>query len=97
MMRVTSAGGMMKPLELSEFTTDRDEFMRRRSGKITASRIADMMAGREGKTREKYKRQLAIERLTGNPIRGGFESRATKFGNDTESEALEMYSFQVRC
>lgn len=76
------------------YTDDKAEFMARRAGKITASRIADMMAGGQGKTREKYKDQLAIERITGQPIRGGFESRATQHGNAAENEALELYAFQ---
>lgn len=77
-----------------DYTDDRDEFMQRRAGKITASKMADMMAGGKGLTRDKYKVQLAIERITGNPIRGGFTSRATEHGNAAEAEALELYEFQ---
>ncbi|MEQ1560384.1 MAG: lambda exonuclease family protein [Methyloglobulus sp.] len=74
------------------YTDDKDEFFARRHGKITASRISDVIAGGAGKTKNKYLYQLAIERLTGKPIRGGFVSRATEHGNSYEDEALELYS-----
>jgi predicted phage-related endonuclease len=76
------------------YTEDKGEFMARRAGKITASKITDMLAEGKGLTREKYKMQLAIERITGQPVRGGFESRATRHGNAAENEAIDLYSFQ---
>lgn len=69
-----------------------DEWFQVRCGKITASRISDVLAGGKGITREKYLCQLAIERLTNTPVRGGFKSRATEHGNAYENEALELYS-----
>jgi hypothetical protein len=51
------------------------------------------MAGGQGLTREKYKRQLAIERITGLPLPSGFKSKAMQKGNDDEPLAREHYEF----
>jgi len=71
-----------------------DEWKGVRAGKITASRIAEMIAGGKGLSRQKLLHQLAIERLTGNPIRGGFENRSMRHGNEYEEEAIDLYSLR---
>lgn len=69
-----------------------DEWLQIRAGKITASRISDMMAAGSGLTRQKYQYQLVVERMTGKPI-NGFKSAAMQRGNDLEPEAREAYEF----
>lgn len=65
-----------------------------RIGNITASRIADVMAGGKGVTRAKYASQLASERMTGKPHRSAFSSASIDHGNDTEAEARIQYELR---
>jgi putative phage-type endonuclease len=65
-----------------------------RAGMITASRMADMMAKGQGIVRDKYKCQLAAERLTGIPIANGFITPAMKRGTELEPEARYLYCIQ---
>ena len=73
-----------------------DEWHQARLGKVTASRMADVMAkGRGGSpsvTRQKYLAQLALERLTGRSVEG-YQSAAMLWGTDNEQPAIEQYSF----
>jgi putative phage-type endonuclease len=73
-----------------------DEWHALRCGKITASRIADIMrSGRGGKpsaSRARYMGELITERLTGQPT-PSFKSNDMQWGNDTEAEAADAYAF----
>jgi putative phage-type endonuclease len=70
-----------------------DEWLALRSGKITGSRISDMMAKGSGLTRDKYKIQLAVERITGIPVPMSFKSRSMIKGGEDEPLAREYYEF----
>lgn len=67
-----------------------------RCGKVTASRVADVMrSGRGGKpsaSRARYMGELVTERLTGNPTQT-FKSADMQWGAETEDEARAAYSF----
>lgn len=67
-----------------------------RLGKVTASRIADVMAKGRGSapsvTRQKYLVQLALERITGNAAET-FTSTAMQWGTDNEPMARDQYAF----
>jgi putative phage-type endonuclease len=66
-----------------------------RIGKVTASRIADMMATTKSgpsASRANYAAQLVAERLTGTPTET-FQSAAMIHGTDTEAEARHAYCF----
>lgn len=69
-----------------------------RCGKVTASRIADVMAkgaaGKPSATRASYMAELVAERLTGIP-RQGFTSAAMQHGIDTEPQARAMYELET--
>lgn len=73
-----------------------DEWKEARLGKVTASKIADVMAqGRSGQpsaTRATYMGQLIAERLTGVPAES-FKSEAMEWGNETEAQARNAYAF----
>jgi len=71
-----------------------DEWLTARAGRITASRIADMMAGGTGVTKSKYMVQLAVERMTGKPVSSGFISQSMKDGTINEPLAREHYEFE---
>lgn len=66
-----------------------------RCGKVTASRIADMMAKTKtgwGASRANYKAQLVAERLTGI-VADGYSNAAMEWGKATEAEAVDAYAF----
>lgn len=72
------------------------EWYQERLGKVTASRIADVLAkGRSGPsaTRANYRAQLVAERLTGVIQEDGFTSAAMQRGNEVEAEARAAYAF----
>jgi putative phage-type endonuclease len=73
------------------------EWFAARLGKVTASKIADMMArDRSGKgwgaSRANYAAQLVAERLTGE-MGETFQSAAMMHGTETEAEARHAYCF----
>lgn len=67
-----------------------------RCGKVTASRVADIM--RKGKggavsmSRARYAGELVAERLAGTPT-VGFKSADMEWGIETESQARDAYAF----
>lgn len=67
-----------------------------RLGKVTASKIADVMARTKngwGAMRANYQAQLMCERLTGVPTET-FTNAAMQWGTDFEAEARAAYSFR---
>ena len=73
-----------------------DEWLSERAGKVTASRIADVMAKTRngyGAGRANYMADLVAERLTGEP-KQGFCNAAMQHGIDTEPQARAMYEME---
>lgn len=71
------------------------EWFAARAGKVTASRVADLMARTKagyGASRGNYMAELICERLTGEPV-PFFQSAAMQWGTDTEPMARDAYSF----
>lgn len=71
------------------------EWHAKRCGKVTASRIADMMAKTKagwGASRTNYRAQLVAERLTGI-VADSYTNEAMEWGAATEAEARDAYSF----
>ena len=65
-----------------------------RLAKVTASRVADVMAKTRlgySASRDNYMAQLIVERLTGKPTEG-FSNAAMEWGTQTEPEARAAYS-----
>ena len=80
---------------MSEILQRTPEWFELRLGKVTASRIGDLMAKtRSGysASRANYMAELAIQRLTGT-VEQGFISPAMQWGTDQESNARNAYSF----
>lgn len=73
-----------------------EEWLLARVGKVTASRIADLMAklrdGRPGASYHNYMAELIAERLTGQP-KEHFTNAAMMWGTEHEPEARSAYSF----
>lgn len=70
------------------------EWFAQRIGKVTASRLADVMAkgkgGAEAATRATYRAELVAERLTGKSAEG-FTNAAMKWGTECEPLARAAY------
>jgi putative phage-type endonuclease len=73
------------------------EWLQERCGKVTASRIADLMARTKSgwsASRANYASQLICERLTGC-VQPSFTNAAMIHGTETEPEARRAYEFFV--
>lgn len=71
------------------------EWHQARLGKVTASRMADVIARTKsgwGASRKNYMADLVAERLTGNPT-DSFQNAAMKWGTETEPQARAGYAF----
>ncbi len=71
------------------------EWFAARAGKVTASRVADLMATTKtgySASRANYMAELICERLTGEPAER-FSNAAMQWGTDTEPQARAAYSF----
>ena len=77
---------------ISDIIQGSDEWIELRAGKITASRLGDVMTGGKGKTRTAYMHQLAAEIITGE-IQETFKSKDMEWGNECEPQARSMYEF----
>lgn len=72
-----------------------EEWINARLGKVTASRMADLMARTKtgyGAGRASYMAELICERLTGQPSER-FTNAAMVWGQDTEPQARAAYEF----
>ena len=67
-----------------------------RCGKVTASRVADIVrkvkSGGVSASRQTYLGEIVAERLSGN-VAEGFKSKAMEFGSETEAQARAFYAF----
>jgi putative phage-type endonuclease len=71
------------------------EWYAARCGKVTASRMADVMAKTKtgvSQMRVNYAAQLIVERLTGT-VSDSYVSEAMQFGTDNEVDARDAYAF----
>lgn len=78
-----------------ELTQGSSEWLQARLGRVTASRVADVIAKTKtgwGASRANYMAELIAERLTGVPGEQ-YISPAMKWGTETEPEARAAYSF----
>lgn len=72
-----------------------DEWFAARCGKVTASRIADVVARTRsgwGASRANYMAQLIAERLVGQPTES-YTNAAMQWGTEKEPEARDAYEF----
>jgi len=72
-----------------------DEWRRARLGKVTASRVADVIAKTKsgwGASRKNYLAELVAERLTGVPAES-YVNAAMQWGTDNEPQARAAYRF----
>jgi len=75
---------------------NRDEWLKQRLGKVTASRIADLMAKTKSgysTSRDNYMAQLIVERMTG-VVQESYTNAAMQWGVDNEPNAAAAYEFE---
>lgn len=81
---------------MSEIIQGSDEWLALRAGKVTASRVADIVRKVKGDkpsaSRQRYLGELVAERLTGVPA-STFKSAEMQWGNDNEAHACDGYTF----
>ena len=71
------------------------EWFAKRAGKVTASRVADVMAKTKtgySASRASYMADLVVEAMTGKPKPRGFETDAMRRGTEIEPLARDRYS-----
>lgn len=82
---------------MSEIVQGSPEWHKQRLGKVTASRVADVIAKTKSgysTSRDNYMAQLICERLTQTPTEG-FTNSAMQWGTDTEPKAREAYEAET--
>lgn len=70
------------------------EWLAQRAGKVTASRVADVIATTKtgvSASRKNYAAQLVAERLTGT-VEAGYSNAAMQWGTEKEPEARALYA-----
>jgi putative phage-type endonuclease len=80
---------------MSDLVQGSAEWLAARCGKITASRIADLIATTKSgpaASRKNYLAELLIERLTGVPTEH-YESAEMRWGTEHEPEVRSLYEF----
>jgi putative phage-type endonuclease len=78
----------MKILSISQGSP---EWLAARAGKVTASRISDVMASKATAAYRDYRAQIVAEILTGHPQESGFTNAAMQWGTDKEPLARAEY------
>lgn len=83
-------------MKVIDFPQGSDEWKASRAGRVTASRISDVLSRArdrkgEGTTRRKYKLQIALEILTGQPQEKNFTNKAMEAGTENEPFARSAY------
>jgi len=80
-----------------DFEQGSQEWLQARAGKVTASRVADIVAkgkpGAESASRRDYRAQLVAEILTGRPQEDGYSNEAMRWG--TEQEPIARAAYEV--
>ena len=78
----------MKVLTMEQGTP---EWLAARAGKVTASRISDVMAAKTTAAYRDYRAQIVAEILTGQPQESGFTNAAMEWGSAQEQFARAEY------
>ena len=80
---------------MTEHEQRTEDWFAARCGKVTASRVADVLARTKSgwsASRQNYAAQLVCERLTG-AVEQGFTNAAMQWGTDQEAPARDLYAF----
>lgn len=83
-------------MNIIDCTQGTPEWHAARCGKVTGSRVADIVRKTKSgvsASRKTYAGELVAERLSGFQASSSFSTRATEWGKEQESAAREMYGF----
>lgn len=69
------------------------EWLAERAGRVTASKVSDVMMAKTTAGYQNYLAQLICERMTGQPVET-FKSGAMEHGNETEPQARAFYELE---
>ena len=81
-------------MKVIDFPQGSAEWLKSRAGKVTASRVSDVMAKiktGESAARRDYRAQIVAEILTGRPQEDGFINSAMQWGTEQEPYARSAY------
>lgn len=81
-------------MKIIDFPQGSAEWLASRAGKVTASRVVDVMAKiktGEAAARRDYRAQIVAEILTGKPQEDGFTNSAMQWGTEQEPFARSAY------
>ena len=81
-------------MKILDFPQGSIEWLQSRAGKVTASRIQDVMAkikSGEAAARKDYRAQIIAEMLTGQPLENGFTNAEMQWGTEQEPFARAAY------
>lgn len=82
---------------MSDIEQGSHEWHALRLGRVTASRVADVLSGGKGLTRAAYRNELVAERLTGTPCGSDYTSDAMRRGSEQEPFARAAYELATGC
>ena len=82
------------PIEIIECDQNSPEWTRARCGLVTASRFKDVLAKGEGKTRDRYLRDLAAEIIRGYPEPETYTNAYMERGHAIEDDARQQFAFE---
>lgn len=85
-------------LQFHDIEQNTDEWLALRAGKITSSALSKIMANDGaafGKPAKDYAVSICLERMTGQPISGGFSNAHTERGHEQEPLARLAYEEQT--
>ena len=79
-------------IRIVECAQGSDEWHQARAGKVTASRVSDVLAKGKGVSRRNYLAELVAERLSGMPTPDRFQSQEMRDGSRREADARDLYA-----
>lgn len=85
-------------MKILDFPQGSAEWLSSRAGRVTASRISDVLAkvkSGEAADRKNYRAQIVAEILTGKPQEGGFTNAAMEWGTANEPFARSAYEVEA--
>lgn len=82
-------------MKTTDFPQGSDAWLQVRAGVITASRAKDarsrLKTGKPSSAMEKYAKQIAVEKIAGEPVEKFFVTEAMRFGTEQEPLARMQY------
>src|SRR5262245_9654131 len=93
---------LVMPTKIIDCEQNTDEWFQAALGRVTSSRIADIMAKSRdkkswGASRATYEGELVAERDSQTVATGGYQSAEMRWGSEQQPEAEKAYKFFQDC